>query len=164
MSHILPSYLLDLWSYFCFWMNSLYILNTNTLVAGSLVVHCVFGITRFFSPKDSRLLEFSSQYSFLTLKSQIYSPTVSSVNRFALNFYVFNSSEFLITYANPTFPTSLLNSRISSSQGPFPCLPLLFTTCNTKSLRLLHWQACSLPLAPPGKPSFHNIHTYIILT
>ena len=34
-----------------------------------------------------------------------------------------------------------------SSQGIFPT-----QGSNPPLLRLLHWQACSLPLAPPGKP------------
>ena len=35
-----------------------------------------------------------------------------------------------------------------SSQGIFPT-----QGSNTHVLDLLHWQACSLPLAPPGKPT-----------
>lgn len=84
---------------------------------------------KIFPPMDSYLLEFSSLCSFLTLKSQIYSPTVSSVNPFALNFYVVNSSEFLLAYANATFLTSLLSSSISTSQGPFPCVCPFFSRC-----------------------------------
>ena len=44
-----------------------------------------------------------------------------------------------------------LLQRILLTQGSNPCL-----------LRLLHWQACSLPVAPPGKP-FINPHLTLIL-
>ena len=41
-------------------------------------------------------------------------------------------------------------------QGNFPTQEL-----NPSLFHLLHWQVGSLPLAPPGKPSYAHDHPYI---